>query len=213
MGWGQRGRTKNAEILLFSNRMSSGRGCGVGRKACGGRKENLRSHCFTHVASGLCQRITSDAPARPRPHARTAWPLPASTPSPLPVSHLSGMLQDSIDQCLQNAPTKNDTVTRCLSHGPRHPLLLWPGLPPLPRRNHTQQHFFPGPHLLRGQAGFPDLPFYKHRQEDEKRTFSECLICAQTEADTLTCSIVSNTTSLVWILTPTSQLRQQKLRG
>lgn len=41
--------------------------------------------------------------------------LPDSTPSPLAASHLSGLLQDSTDRCLQNAP-KNDPVTKCLSH-------------------------------------------------------------------------------------------------
>lgn len=44
--------------------------------------------------------------------------LPASTSSTpllLPASHLPGMLQDSIDQCLQNAP-KNDPVAKSLSH-------------------------------------------------------------------------------------------------
>lgn len=44
--------------------------------------------------------------------------LPASTSSTpllLPASHLPGMLQDSIDQCLQNAP-KNEPVAKSLSH-------------------------------------------------------------------------------------------------
>lgn len=50
------------------------------------------------------------------PCEQQAGPLPASTPWPLPTSHLSGMLQDSIDQCLQNAPEKNGPVAKCLSH-------------------------------------------------------------------------------------------------
>lgn len=98
---------KNSGILLCRKRMPSGRGDDGARKASGGQKEKLRSHYPTrpvktpaHVPEGRLRH----APLAPDEHVR---PLPCSTPSPLSAAHLSSMLQDSIDQCLQNAPEKN----------------------------------------------------------------------------------------------------------
>lgn len=98
---------KNSGILFCSKRMPSGRGGDGERKASGGQKEKLRSHYPTrpgktpaHVPEGRLRH----APLAPEEHVGL---FPAPTPSPLSAAHLSGMLQDSIDQCLQNAPEKN----------------------------------------------------------------------------------------------------------
>lgn len=62
------------------------------------------------MASYLFQKSISDMPPSPRPVSNVFGLLPASTPLPLPASHLSGLLQDSLDQCLHNAPKKNDPL-------------------------------------------------------------------------------------------------------
>lgn len=163
--WGRHGgrwvrENKHSGILLCSKRMPCGRRCGVDRKTSAGQKENLRSPYPTlpptrrPCTCGL--RLVVDEHLRhapPGPVSNVFGLLPASTPSPLPASHLSGMLQDSLDQCLHNAPKKNDPVAKCLSHLAQSPFapLVWPSHQ---SGGHTQQHFFTRPHQLGGPAGF-----------------------------------------------------------
>lgn len=122
---------KTSWILLCSRRLSSGKGCEADRKASGEQRENLGSH---YAPTPAKWPPTCDLTLVPEEHLRHAGPAPmsnrsglrpASTPSPLSASHLPGMSQDSVDQCLQDAP-KNDLVARGLSHlapSARAPLL------------------------------------------------------------------------------------------
>lgn len=119
-------------------------------------KEALYMWPHTHA-----RRASQTCP--PGPVSNVFGLLPASTPSPLPASHLPSMLQGCLDQCLHNAPKKNDPVAKCLSHLVQSPFrpLVWPS-----HRSggHTPHQFFTRPHQLGGPAGFLDLPFYKDRR-------------------------------------------------